>query len=125
MKAINPKARRVYVPKSDRSLPPEQQTKIFLRPLTVAEHAYIGDTYEDLKTMKATRAFDLVRLAITGWENLPVQTDEGEVPAPFLLDGTGYASKETVSYLPVELALELVTDITEYENPTPAEVGKS
>src|SRR3990170_460493 len=74
--ALDPRLPFAYVLKSDRSLPPDQQTRFQLRPLTYQEDVYLRDQTVVIsedgggKVMMGSRRNLRLRLGLVGWSNL-------------------------------------------------------
>lgn len=89
---------REYVPKSDRALPPDQQTVFLYRPLSNTDEFALADKHGSFGTMERKWWYgaDMVKRALVGWRNFKMANGE---EAPFTKDEFGIATNDTLNFV--------------------------
>lgn len=122
MRTIDPDSVYEYIPQCDRKLAPHEQSRFFLRPLTLREQKAIlnrQDPSFDQRTKKVTMSskhgdvtFDVARAVIKRWENV-LHADGTEIPCALEKTGLSFGvtveavSEDSIKFIPWVVIAEI------------------
>lgn len=138
MLGINPQATHVYIPRCDRDLPKEKQTRFLIRAMTAKTRERLENNMAaanrngGVDVFMGSAYYNICKEGLVGWENFRVPNEESgaEEDVEFKTITSPFDKKrqvptdETMSYIPSDIRKE-IADVIENERFTPEDLEKS